>query len=102
MLVRTMVSLTPEDSVAIEDTTIALFRELSTEQNAFFNRITRAMERLETALHEWNVQGSHSESLARIRAEVLNICATIPAGDQSRNNCEAFLASLDESSLTRT
>ena len=102
MLVRTMVSLTPEDSVAIEDTTIALFRELSTEQNVFFNRITRAMERLETALHEWNVQGSHSESLARIRAEVLNICATIPAGDQSRNNCEAFLASLDESSLTRT
>lgn len=91
MLVRTMVALAPEDSVAIEDTTIAVFRELSTEPNAFFNRVTRAMDRLETALHEWNVQGSHSESLARIRTVVLNICATIPAGDQSRTNCEAFL-----------
>ena len=99
MLVRTMVSLTPEDSVAIEDTAIAVFRELSTEPKAFFNRVTRAMDRLETALHEWNVQGSHSESLARVRTVVLKICATIPAGDQSRTNCEAFLSSLDEPDL---
>ena len=35
------------------------------------------------------------DSLARIRAEILELCATIPAGDQSRTNCEAFLASID-------
>ena len=94
-LVRTRVALTPEESTAIEDTTIEVFRELSTEPDAFFHRVTRAMERLGTALHEWNADGAHEDSLARIRAEVLKLCATIPAGDQSRTNCEAFLASPD-------
>ncbi len=67
---------------------------MSSEPDAFFHRVTRAMGRLETALHEWNADGAHDDSLARIRAEVLKLCATIPAGDQSRTNCEAFLASL--------
>ena len=53
------------------------------------------MGRLETALNEWNAEGAHDDNLARIRAEVLRVCAMIPAGDQSRTNCEAFLASLD-------
>ena len=94
-LVRTRVALMPEESAAIEDTTIEVFRQLSSEPDAFFHRVTRAMGRLETALHEWNADGVHEDSLARIRAEVLQLCATIPAGDQSRTNCEAFLASLD-------
>lgn len=93
MLVQTTAALTPDDTAAIEDTTIAVFRELGSEPDAFFNRVTRAMDRLETALHEWNVEGTHDDSLARIRAEVLQVCATIPAGDQSRTNCEAFLSS---------
>ena len=94
-LVQTRVALTPEESTAIEDTTIEVFRELSTEPDAFFHRVTRAMGRLETALNEWNAEGAHDDNLARIRAEVLRVCTTIPAGDQSRTNCEAFLASLD-------
>lgn len=98
-LVRTRVALTPEESVAIEDTTIQVFRELSGEPDAFFHRVPWAMERLETALHEWNAEGAHEDSLARMRAEVLNLCARIPAGDQSRTNCEAFLASLDDAML---
>lgn len=92
---RTTVGLTPEESSGIEDTTIAVFRELSAEPDAFFHRVTRAMERLETALHEWNADGAYDDSLARIRAAVLMICATIPAGDQSRTNSEAFLSSLE-------
>ena len=52
------------------------------------------MERLETALSEWNADDTHDASLARIRSEVLKVCATIPAGDPSRTNCEAFLSSL--------
>ncbi|MCY4375376.1 MAG: thioredoxin family protein [Spirochaetaceae bacterium] len=93
-LVRTRLALTPEESAAIEDTTIEIFRQLSSEPDAFFHRVTRAMGRLETALHEWNAEGAHDDSLARMRAEVLKLCATIPAGAQSRTNCEAFLASL--------
>ena len=95
--VRSLLSLTPHNSRLIEKITIKVFGELSTEPDAFFHRVTEAMERLETALHEWNAEGAHDDSLARIRAEVLKVCATIPAGDQSRTNCEAFLASLGSS-----
>ena len=69
--------------------------ELGAEPDAFFNRVVSTMERLETALLEWNADGSYDASLVRIRAAVLKVCATIPAGDQSRANCESFLASLD-------
>ena len=93
--VRSLLSLTPHNSRLIERITIKVFRELSIDPNAFFQRVTRAMEHLETALHEWNAEGAHDDSLARIRAEALKVCATVPAGDQSRTNCEAFLASLD-------
>ena len=93
--VQALLSLTPHNARVIEQITIKIFRELNDELDAFFHGVTRAMERLETALHEWNAEGAHDDSLARIRAEVLKVCATVPAGDQSRTNCEAFLASLD-------
>ncbi len=89
--VQSLLSLTPHDSRFIEQITIKIFRELNDKPDAFFHGVTRAMERLENALHEWNSDGAHDDSLARIRAEVLDLCATIPAGDQSRTNCEAFL-----------
>ena len=93
--VQALLSLTPHNARVIEQITIKIFRELNDEPDAFFHGVTRAMERLETALHEWNAEGAHDDSLAKIRAEVLEVCTTTPAGDQSRTNCEAFLASLD-------
>ncbi len=93
--VRSLLSLTPDNSRLIERITIKVFRELSGEPDAFYHSVTDSMERLETALHEWNAEGEHDASLARIRVEVLKVCATVPAGDPSRTNCEAFLASLD-------
>ena len=93
--VRSLLSLTPHRSRPIERTTVKVFQELRGEPDAFFHSVTDSMERLETALHEWNTDGTHDDILTRIRAEVLKVCATIPAGDPSRTNCEAFLASLD-------
>ena len=93
--VRTLLILTPDDVPLIEETSIELFRDVGAEKDAFFQRTTGRMDRLETALSEWNADGTHDPSLARIRSEVLKICATIPAGDPSRTNCEAFLSSLE-------
>ncbi|MDD9987602.1 MAG: thioredoxin family protein [Spirochaetaceae bacterium] len=93
--VRSLLSLAPHRSRPIERITVKVFRELRGEPDAFFHSVTDSMERLETALHEWNADGVHNDSLATIRAEVLKVCATIPAGNQSRTNCEAFLASHD-------
>ena len=93
--VRSLLSLAPYNSRLVEQVTIRVFRELSDAPDAFFLGVTGAMERLETALHEWNSEGTRDDSLARIRAEVLKVCAMIPAGDESRTNCAAFLASVD-------
>ena len=88
--VRMLVQLRPDADVRIENTAIALFQEVSVARDAFFHRTTNYMRRLETDLHEWNVDGIRESSLARIRAEVQAICDTI-GDDSSRANCRTFL-----------
>ena len=79
--VHMLVQLTPGDDLRIEDVTIAMFRELGSEGDAFFS----------VGLREWNDDGSHARSLERIRAAVLAICDTL-AGDPAREKCRAFLS----------
>ena len=90
--VLTLLQLTPDDAARIEDATIALFRQTRGQQDLFFQRTTRRVRTLETQLGEWNSDGSRVTSLARIRAEVMAVCDTIPAGDPGRETCLTFLA----------
>ena len=90
--VHMLVQLAPDAKVPIEDTSIALFREASETQDAFFLRTTRYMRRLETYLLEWNVDGDRAPSVARIRAEVMAICDSIAEDGPSRATCRTFLA----------
>ena len=87
-----LVQLAPEAKMPIEDTTIALFREASEAQDAFFLRTTRSMRRLETYLLEWNVDGVRAPSVAHIRTEVMAICDNIAEDGPSRATCRTFLA----------
>ena len=90
--VHLLVQLAPDAKVPIEDTAIALFREASEAQDAFFLRTTRYMRRLETYLLEWNVDGVRAPSVARIRAEVMAICDSRAEDGPSRVTCRTFLA----------
>ena len=90
--VRMLAQLTPDEERRIEDTVVALFREAGAAPDAFFLRTTRYMRRMENYLLEWNVNGAHAPSLARIRAEVVAICDAMADGGPSRTNCRAFLA----------
>ena len=89
--VHMLVQLAPDAKVPIEDTAIALFREASEAQDAFFLRTTRYMRRLETYLLEWNVDGVRAPSVARIRAEVMAICDSRAEDGPSRVTCRTFL-----------
>ena len=73
------------------DTVIALFREAGATQDAFFHRTTSTMRRMETYLQDWNGDGFRAPSVARIRAEVLAICDSMPDAGPSRANCRTFL-----------
>ena len=90
--IHMLVQLAPDARVPIEDTAIALFRDASEAQDAFFLRTTRYMRRLETHLLEWNVAGVRAPSVARIRAEVMAICDSIAEDGPSRTTCRTFLA----------
>ena len=90
--VRMLAQLTPDAEARIEDTAIALFREASSAQDAFFLRTTRYMHRLETYLQEWDADGIRAPSVARIRAEVLAICDGMADDGPSRATCRTFLA----------
>ena len=90
--VRMLAQLTPDAEARIEDTAIALFREASSAQDAFFLRTTRYMRRLETYLQEWDVDGIRAPSVARIRAEVLAICDGMADDGTSRGTYGTFLA----------
>ena len=89
---RMLLQLTPAAEARVEDSIGDLFREASSNTDAFFLRTVRSMRRLETDLREWNRDGTHAQSLARIRAEVMAICDTISAGDPSRTTCRTFLS----------
>ncbi len=86
-----LIELAPDESAAIEDTTIALFRELQTETDAFHLRTTARMDRLEARFDEWNADGGRQPTIDRIRAEVVSICAAL-LENESRDNCRSFLA----------
>ncbi len=90
--VHMLAQLTPDAGARIEDTVIALFREASKAQDAFYLRTTRYLHRLENYLRAWNADGTRAPSMARIRSEVAAICGAMADAGPSRTTCRTFLA----------
>lgn len=89
-----LLKMAGDDPARIEGAAATLFDELESHpETAFYQRNVARMGRLEKALSDWNADGTHASSIERIRKHVRTICAEIDAGEPSRRNCEAFLAS---------
>jgi thioredoxin-related protein len=86
-----LLEMTPADQERIEGETLRVLDELNTPGNGIYNRTSRILERLDTRLTEWNVDGEYDDSLQQMRARVLTACVRIPEQDPSREVCEAFL-----------
>jgi thioredoxin-like negative regulator of GroEL len=86
-----LLEMAPDNRERIENVTVALFRELEAESDAFFLRTTARMSRLASRFEEWNSNTERRGSIDRIRDQVGLVCAKLAEGDVSRNNCEEFL-----------
>lgn len=87
-----LLEMTPEDQVTIENETMRVLDELNTPGNGIYNRTSRILTRLDERLLEWNVDGAHSDSLRKMRTQLLTACVRVPDEDPSREVCESFLA----------
>lgn len=92
--VQTLMRLAPEDTEAIESTSLAVLDELLPLDDAFSHRNQRRLERLEASYREWAEDAQRRAAVDRIRDHVRAACDRWPddrGEDSARNRCEAFL-----------
>jgi hypothetical protein len=90
--INMLVDQTPQDAVRIEQAASQIIGELSPTPETFYERNQRALERISKQLAAWNAKGTHQASIARLKAQLQNICAKLPSSDVARNHCEAVFA----------
>jgi hypothetical protein len=65
--------------------------ELEAKPDTFFGRNQKSLERIGKRLTAWNKDNTHGDSLQRIRAQMADVCARLPAGDPARAECGSAL-----------
>ncbi len=83
-----LLDMAPEDTRAIQDTTVALVTELLRDSGGFYNAPKARLKRMEARLLEWGAD--ESEAVSNIRNSVQAVCATLSEPDEA---CETFLHS---------
>ena len=86
-----LLEMTPEDTVTIERTGLAVLGELDGSPDAFYQRTRIRLDELNGRLLEWGKDGERAAVVAKLRARTEQICAGLPDGDAGRANCERFL-----------
>jgi hypothetical protein len=86
-----LVRMTPEDDARIRAAAIEVLGELD-GPDTIYRRTRGRLERLDSALRDWNKEGKHAATLAAIDKHMEGICAKIPQADPARQICDAFLA----------
>ncbi|HZE91494.1 MAG TPA: thioredoxin fold domain-containing protein [Rhizobacter sp.] len=90
--VSTLIELTPQDEARIERTAQQLFAEAAAQQNAFYERSARSLQRVGTRLQDWNKSRGHRAAMLRLQAQLDSVCAGLPADDtQQRATCQGLL-----------
>lgn len=85
-----LVEMTPEDTEAITAAVLSVVSEIEADQ-AFYQRSTRYLKRMERTLQTWNNDSQYGDSVKNIRSGVMAICADIPADKPARKTCASFL-----------
>jgi hypothetical protein len=65
--------------------------DLDGSPDAFYQRTRMRLEQLSTQLLDWGKAGEPAKVVAMLRARTDEICGKLPAGDEGRASCEAFL-----------
>ena len=88
-----LLEMTPGDTARIERVGIELLGELDGSPDAFYQRTRLRLEQLSAKLLDWGQGTERSAVIGRLRARTATICVGLPAGDEGRRSCEAFLRS---------
>ena len=86
-----LLEMRPGDTARIERVALEVLGELGESPDAFYQRTQMRLEQLSAKLLEWGKGGEAAAVVGRLRARTGAICASLPAGDPGRGNCEAFL-----------
>ena len=88
-----LLEMTPEDTARIERVGLEVLGELGETPDAFYQRTRQRLEQLSTKLLDWgNGQPDRAAVVEKLRARTASTCAGLPAGDEGRASCEAFLS----------
>jgi thioredoxin-related protein len=90
--VGALVELAPADEGAIEQTTAQLWREASTQSDAFYERSARALQKVGSKLQAWNKDGKHGPAMGRLQSELDALCAAPTRSADERATCRSLLA----------
>jgi thiol-disulfide isomerase/thioredoxin len=88
-----LLEMTPGDTARIERVGMEVLGELDDSRDAFYQRTRQRLEQLSTDLLDWGSgQPDRAAVLEKLRARTARTCAGLPAGDEGRASCEAFLS----------
>jgi thioredoxin-related protein len=85
--VNALVELAPQDVARIGRAAGSVIGELEPVPDTFYDRNQRALERMGKKLAGWNKGPAQRAVLERIRAQMADVCAKLPAGDPARAKC---------------
>jgi hypothetical protein len=89
--VNALTELAPQDTDGVEKAAKSVIGELDPTPDTFYERNLRGLERMGAKLSAWGKQPAQAAALARIRAQMSDVCAKIPSTDPTRAKCEGAL-----------
>jgi thiol-disulfide isomerase/thioredoxin len=87
----TLIELAPGDAARIEQVASQLFAEAAQDPSAFYERSARALQRAGARLVDWGRDAPRTATLARLRAQLAPVCATLASADGQRATCQGLL-----------
>jgi len=87
-----LLEMQPGKTAVIERVALEVLGELDDSPDAFYQRTRQRLEQLSTRLLDWSRGDKEREAVvATLRERTASICSGLPAGDEGRASCEAFL-----------
>jgi tetratricopeptide (TPR) repeat protein len=90
--VRNLVELAPQESARIERTARAVLAEIEPKPESFHARNASVLKRLGRGLNEWGQKNGQQAIVARLRVQLDDLCARLPAGSGEQRACSEVFA----------
>ncbi len=87
-----LIEMAPGDGERIERVGLDVLGELGRDKDGIYQRSRIRLERIDTAMREWNRTGKHTPVIEALRGRLSEVCTPVAAGDSARKACDQFLA----------